>query len=195
MTACSAGQQSIALRETLEFRLVQSSSTQQWNRERRSDFERLVALHRQPKSTEEDLRRELLRMESAAPLPNANLFLIWDGSGEHANPHEFVVLGPPLMNCEDLSRVEPRRARGFGGLVFLQFTKNGAAQMRRVTAENIGGQLAIVYRRRVVAAPTIEQTIPYGRAVISNIQTVREAQLIAKTIEACIPKTQVSSAR
>ena len=181
------------IRETLEFRLVHSSSTYRVNRDAQDSFRRLVSIHRQDASTEADLNRELNRVEKNAALGKGQLFLAWNGSGERAHPHEFVVLGPPLMNCEDLAAAEPRQTGGFGGLVYLRFTEEGARRMRTITAEHIGGQLAIVWRKRVVAAPTIEQAIPNGRAVISNIQTVHEAQLIARTIAACIPARRSAS--
>ncbi len=174
-------------RETLEFRLVRPTSTLRVNRSDYDGLRRLVSIYRRPDSTEADLTRELLTMEKRAELGGDRLFLSWGGAGPLSSPQELVVLGPPLMNCEDLAQAESRTTRGFGGLVYLRFTEAGARRMRSITAENIGGQLAIVWRRRVLASPTIEQPIPNGRAVISNIQTVREAQSIAQTIAACIP--------
>ena len=186
-STCAGLTSSSELRETLEFRLVHSSSTTRVNREAQESFRRLIMIHRRNDSTDADLNRELLAVEKDAALGDGRLFLSWNGSGERAFPSEFVVLGPPLMNCEDLAEAEPRRTGGFGGLVYLRFTDKGARRMRSITAGHIGGQLAIVWRKRVVAAPTIEQAIPNGRAVISNIQTVHEAQTIARTIAACIP--------
>lgn len=163
------------------------------NREAQDSLRRLVEVYRRSDSTEADLNRELRTVERTTWVGQGRLFLAWRGSGERAVPGEFVVLGPPLMNCSDLAAAEPRRTSGFGGLVYLRFTEAGARRMRTITAGHIGGQLAIVWRKRVVAAPTIEQAIPNGRAVISNIQTVAEAQTIARTIAECIPPRHSAS--
>jgi SecD/SecF fusion protein len=67
--------------------------------------------------------------------------------------------------------------------VALNFDSEGAAIFARVTAANVGRQLAIVLDGELYSAPVIQEPITGGRAQITGQFTVSEAQQLANVLE------------
>ena len=57
----------------------------------------------------------------------------------------------------------------------MSFTTAGAQKFADVTTANVGKIVYIVYDGKVVSAPTVQQAITDGNAVINSISTYEEA--------------------
>ena len=69
--------------------------------------------------------------------------------------------------------------------VSLQFNDEGAKLFRDITARNVGKQVAIYLDGQVISAPTVQQTIADGQAVISSQQfSLVEARLLSQRLNA-----------
>lgn len=64
----------------------------------------------------------------------------------------------------------------------MSFTTAGAQKFADVTTANVGKIVYIVYDGEVVSAPTVQQAITDGNAVINSISTYEEADSLATTI-------------
>jgi len=68
--------------------------------------------------------------------------------------------------------------------VSLTFNDEGARIFSRVTGANLGKRLAIILDRKVHSAPTIQAKIRDGRARITGLETLQEAQDLAIVLKA-----------
>lgn len=68
--------------------------------------------------------------------------------------------------------------------VSLTFNDEGARIFSRVTGANLGKRLAIILDRRVQSAPTIQAKIRDGRARITGLESLQEAQDLAIVLKA-----------
>ncbi len=93
------------------------------------------------------------------------------------------LLGPAFLTGADLSRtnaqVDPRSA---GSIIELSFTTAGAKTWADWTAANVGKQVAMVLKSRVLTAPTIQSAITGGETQISGKFTLPEARELARDI-------------
>jgi serine/threonine protein kinase len=71
--------------------------------------------------------------------------------------------------------------------ISMQFTAAGARQFEEITADNIGRQLAIVYRGTVLSAPVIRSKIPGGQAIIDGNMSPR----VIHSVVDCLNRTSV----
>ena len=67
-------------------------------------------------------------------------------------------------------------------VVQLELTDDGAEAFAKATAENVGKIIYIIYDDEVVSAPVVQTAITGGRAVITGMGTVEEAQNLASFI-------------
>jgi preprotein translocase subunit SecD len=78
-----------------------------------------------------------------------------------------------------------RSASSIGGFeVSLNFNDEGARIFSRVTGANLQKPLAIVLDDKVQSAPTIQSKIRDGRAVVTNIRSIEEAEDLAVVLRA-----------
>ena len=80
-------------------------------------------------------------------------------------------------------------------LVALNFDSEGATLFETLTANNVGKQIAIFLDGEVISAPTVQQTISGGQAVITGNFTLDEAKLLSQRLNAGalpVPVTLVS---
>jgi predicted Ser/Thr protein kinase len=78
-------------------------------------------------------------------------------------------------------------------MIKIRFTDAGAQEFEAITATNIGHQLAIVFRGRVLSAPVIQSVIPSGECQVSGSMSAEETHEIVDclnrsakpTAEAC----------
>lgn len=67
-------------------------------------------------------------------------------------------------------------------VVQLELTKDGKEAFATATAENVGRVIEIVYDDQVISAPTVNEAIPDGTAIISGMADAEEAQNLASSI-------------
>ena len=67
-------------------------------------------------------------------------------------------------------------------MVNLKFKKDGTDIWANYTAQNVGKQVAMVLKCRVLTAPTVQSAIPGGETRITGQFTQAEAQQLARDI-------------
>jgi SecD/SecF fusion protein len=68
--------------------------------------------------------------------------------------------------------------------VSMQMNAEGTRLWKRLTANSVGQQIAIVLDDRVYSAPVVNEEIPSGSSIISGNFTIQEAQDLANILEA-----------
>jgi preprotein translocase subunit SecD len=68
--------------------------------------------------------------------------------------------------------------------VSLEFNDQGAKQFAAITTRNIGKEVAIYLDGYAISSPTVNETIPNGKAVISGRFDITEAKLLAQRLNA-----------
>ncbi|MEQ9439692.1 MAG: protein translocase subunit SecDF [Cyclobacteriaceae bacterium] len=68
--------------------------------------------------------------------------------------------------------------------VSMQMNAEGTRLWRRLTANSVGQQIAIVLDNRIYSAPMVNEEIPSGNSIISGNFTINEAQDLANILEA-----------
>lgn len=68
--------------------------------------------------------------------------------------------------------------------VSIQFNDEGKELFRKITEKNIGKPIAIYLDGNVISAPTVQQIIPDGRAVISGRFSLLEARTLSQRLNA-----------
>ena len=71
-----------------------------------------------------------------------------------------------------------------GPQIGFELSETGQGIFARVTGDNVGRRLAIVYDGQVVSAPMIRETVAGGRGMISGRFTIEEAQTITDRLNA-----------
>lgn len=66
--------------------------------------------------------------------------------------------------------------------VSLKFSNEGAKIFSKVTGENIGKQLPIVFDGKVVSSPRVNEAITAGEAQITGLESYEEAENLASTV-------------
>jgi preprotein translocase subunit SecD len=67
-------------------------------------------------------------------------------------------------------------------MVALEFDSDGARMFEEITERNIGKTVAIVLDGYVISAPTVDEKIPNGEAVISGNFSIEEAKLLVQRL-------------
>ncbi|MEU4523511.1 precorrin-3B C(17)-methyltransferase [Amycolatopsis sp. NPDC024027] len=93
------------------------------------------------------------------------------------------LLGPGFLSGADVSwvaaRVDPETGNA---AVTVNFTAAGAGTWAEWTGHNLGKQVAIVLKSRVLTAPMIQSAITGGTTQITGRLTLPEAQQLAREI-------------
>ncbi|WIY01312.1 precorrin-3B C(17)-methyltransferase [Amycolatopsis mongoliensis] len=93
------------------------------------------------------------------------------------------VLAPGFLGGDDVGRVDaavdPRTGRS---VISISFTAAGAKTWAEWTGQNIGKQVAMVLKSRVLTAPTVQSAITGGETQITGNFTLPEAQQLARDI-------------
>ncbi|WP_037314538.1 SecDF P1 head subdomain-containing protein [Amycolatopsis orientalis] len=93
------------------------------------------------------------------------------------------VLGPAFLTGADISQAIARLDQQSGGAIIgLSFTDAGARTWSDWTAANVGKQVAMVLKSRVLTAPTIQSAITGGETQITGKFTLPEARQLARDI-------------
>ncbi len=97
----------------------------------------------------------------------------------------YLLRKIPLMTGENLTNARVTMTGQFGEpQVSITFDSRGARQFERVTGEYVHQRMAIVLDNTVYSAPTINERIGGGRAVISGSFTADEARDLAVALRA-----------
>ncbi|GAB4369539.1 MAG: protein translocase subunit SecD [Calditrichia bacterium] len=111
-----------------------------------------------------------------------------DDSGEYYTI--FLVSKEAELTGETITDAYPQPGSSydpgsFGKFeVSLTFNDDGARVFSRVTGANVGKRLAIILDRKVQSAPVIQTKIREGRARITGLETMEEAQDLAVVLKA-----------
>lgn len=94
--------------------------------------------------------------------------------------YEYVLNGADIKNAQagmdDTGAIKDY-------VVSLQFTDEGTKKFADATAANVGKPIYIIYDNAVVSAPTVQEAITDGNAVINQISSYEEAEKLANTIK------------
>ena len=113
-----------------------------------------------------------------------------EGKLEFLDPENYELWSrgkdyTPVLTGDDIKGATSRinsTETGEDNEVQLAFTTDGAQKFADVTSANVGKIVYIVYDGKVVSAPTVQQAITDGNAVINSISTYEEAESLATTI-------------
>lgn len=109
-------------------------------------------------------------------------YTIWQNNQNNGtdDAYEAVLTGSDIKNAQagvdDSGTVKDY-------VVQLQFTEDGASKFATATAANIGKPIYIIYDGKVASAPTVQNAITDGNAVINKISGYDEAENLAATIK------------
>ena len=109
-------------------------------------------------------------------------YTIWQNNQNNGtdDAYEAVLTGSDIKNAQagvdDSGTVKDY-------VVQLQFTEDGASKFATATAANIGKPIYIIYDGKVASAPTVQNAITDGNAVINKISDYDEAENLAATIK------------
>jgi preprotein translocase subunit SecD len=93
---------------------------------------------------------------------------------------EFVdEAGTTVLTGKDLKDARAQVSQGSRPEVSIEFSPEGTKAFADLTAKNVGRRIAILLDKQVLTAPTVNEPIPGGKAVITGSQTVEEAQRLA----------------
>ncbi|OGY99672.1 MAG: protein-export membrane protein SecD [Candidatus Liptonbacteria bacterium RIFCSPHIGHO2_12_FULL_60_13] len=101
------------------------------------------------------------------------------GEGEKATLEESGLTGQYLVKAQVTFNQTTGQPE-----ISLQFNSEGATLFERITGENVGKPLAILVDGELRSAPTVQQQISGGQAVISGIGDLTEAQNLANLLNA-----------
>ena len=92
----------------------------------------------------------------------------------------LILSGDDLMPTAHATK----DSQNFGTVVAIEFTPKGRQKFADFTRKNVGEILAIVLDGKILSAPTIEEPILTGSAVVRGKFTSQEAQTLAEFINA-----------
>ncbi len=101
------------------------------------------------------------------------------GEGEKATLEESGLTGQYLVKAQVVFNQTTGKPE-----ISLQFNSEGATLFERITGENVGKPLAILIDGELRSAPTVQQQISGGQAVISGIGDLTEAQNLTNLLNA-----------
>ena len=133
------------------------------------------------------INRTIQELQSARLLPS-NLAFLWEVKprGEQQTLELYavqqgsgatVLAGNVITNAtQEFDEQQPS--------VIVQMNTEGTRKWKKITAQRIGQQIAIVLDSQVYSAPVVQTEIPNGRSSISGNFTVEEAQDLANILKA-----------
>lgn len=92
-------------------------------------------------------------------------------------------LGPQLMTGDALSNANATFGEMNKPIVELSFNRAGAKKFADITTKHVKQRLAIILDKKIISAPTIQEPITGGQAVITGIETLDEAKEIALVLQ------------
>lgn len=91
-----------------------------------------------------------------------------------------ILTGADIKNAEALINQNNMGNKEY--VVSLTLTEEAAKRFEKVTGENIGKSIPIIYDNEVISAPTVQAAISGGNPYITNMESYEEATELASTI-------------
>ncbi|AYA38549.1 protein translocase subunit SecDF [Hymenobacter oligotrophus] len=134
----------------------------------------------------------VLRSPEVRAVMPPNLAFLWDVKPTVIEGQEYLQLNAIRKSVEATAPLggevvsDARQDYDQGGRpeVSMQMNPNGAKKWQRLTAANIGRQVAIVLDDYVYSAPVVQSEIAGGNSSISGNFTIEEAQDLANVLKA-----------
>jgi preprotein translocase subunit SecD len=114
--------------------------------------------------------------------PPADSAVLYRKSGDERIP--ILVYKEALMNGSTLIDAQPSLDQRREPMVNFRFNASGTRKFARITQENVGRPLAIVFDNEVISAPVIREPILGGSGQISGNLTIRSANDLAILLRA-----------
>lgn len=113
-------------------------------------------------------------------------FIFTDAEGKEVPASKVIEESVLILTGNDLKPVSRavKDQSTMGTVVALEFTREGRQKFAEFTRKNVGEILAIVLDGKILSAPTIDEPILTGEAIIRGKFTPREAALLAEFINA-----------
>lgn len=93
---------------------------------------------------------------------------------------EFVdEAGVTVLTGKDLKDAQAQITPGNQAEVTIELSPEGTKAFADLTTKNVGRRIAILLDKRVLTAPTVNEPIPGGKAVITGSKNIEEAQHLA----------------
>lgn len=118
----------------------------------------------------------------------------WEQDPEGGTADVPIELGPGWKKTEltgaELERadvdIQSAQTGGAGNdpIVNLKFTARGAELFEQITARNVQKPVAIILDDKVISAPTVQQKISGGEAIITGVGEIKEARELAIQLNA-----------
>lgn len=180
---------------TVEYRLVNDEATEKLNTEEFFPYIRqLQEIYKQEHPDFFEAKKIMgeVYKKSQITEKEGKIFLYWrkskSGQGKYL-PYEFRVLGPVILDGSDMA--DAREAINQNTVwyqVNFALTPEGAEKFAKITRENIGKKLAILWGDRVISDPVIQGPIVGGYGVITGQFELKDAREIASVIrEGALP--------
>ncbi|MCS7205845.1 MAG: protein translocase subunit SecD [Leptospiraceae bacterium] len=180
---------------TVEYRLVNDEATERLNTlEFLPYLEKLQEIYKQDRPDFFEAERILKEVQQKANITekDGKIFLYWrksrTGQGKYL-PYEFRVLGPVVLDGSDMAdaREAIQENTAWYQINFV-LTSTGAEKFAKITRENVGKRLAILWGDRVISDPVIQGAIVGGSGVITGQFDLQDAREIANVIrEGALP--------
>ncbi|GIX41405.1 MAG: protein translocase subunit SecD [Leptospiraceae bacterium] len=180
---------------TVEYRLVNDEATERLNSPEFLPYIRkLQDIYRQERPDFYEAKKilEEVRQKAGITEKDGKIFLYWrksrTGQGKYL-PYEFRVLGPVVLDGSDMADArEAINQNSAWYQINFVLTAEGAEKFAKITRENVGKRLAILWGDRVVSDPVIQGPIVGGSGVITGQFDLKDAREIASVIrEGALP--------
>lgn len=93
-----------------------------------------------------------------------------------------VVLEGTEVDSAEGGAIQEQKTSSKQYVVSLTLTKEGKTKFAKATKENVGKQIAIVYDNQILSAPNVNEEIAGGKAQITGMSSLEEAQNLASYI-------------
>ncbi len=179
---------------TVEYRIVNNEATDKVNSKFQVELTQIRDLYRKERIDIYEINKvmESVRKNANLSPDEGKIYLYWRRGrreGTENLPREFRVLGPAVMDGSDMTNAQenPNPNSGWYDISFV-LSGPGAEKFGKITTENVGKRLAILWGDRVVSDPNINSPIVGGFGVIQGDFSRGEAAEVANVIrEGALP--------
>lgn len=177
---------------TVEYRIVNDEATERVASipENQEDLRKLQDLYRSEITNPEDINEVFRRIVQRSKLSKneGRVFLYWRRPRNRirakALPRELRVLGPPLLDGSEMESASwGRDPNSPWHAIYFRLSEQGAAKFGDLTKENVNKRMAILWGKRVVSDPVLNEPIYGGSGQITGQFTETEAKEISNVIQ------------
>ena len=114
------------------------------------------------------------------------IYTFTDSEGNEVDPIKVIKESPLILTGDDLRPVSraTKNPQNYQTVVALEFKDQGKKKFAEFTRRNVDEYLAVVLEDKILSAPTIDEAILTGEAVIRGNFTPQEAQRLAEFLNA-----------